>query len=224
MKPFIKICGLTRLQDAQLALTLGARYLGFIFAQGTPRVVDVKNVQEILQSLGKQSKAADQDFFSVGVFLNESPAEIQRIVQACKLDFAQVHGPVTPLHRAAIQVPVIPAIRMKNEASTQEAAQHLAYGPVLLDTYAENQHGGTGKTFRHELAFPLLTQGKVMIAGGIGPGNIAAVYQAFQTAGKLPFGFDLSSGIEAEVRVKSEEKIRAFFTAYHKVCTQHAEG
>lgn len=217
MIPKIKICGLTRLQDAELAITLGAQYLGFIFAKNTPREVNPTTVRNILQALRSKSKASDHSFFTVGVFLSETPAEIQQNIHECQLDYAQVHAAVTPEHRNIIQVPVIPAVRMKDEDSVNEATEHLTHGPVLLDTYAPNQHGGTGKTFRHELAFPLIPKGRVMIAGGLNAENISEVYTAFRQADRLPFAFDLSSGVEAEPRIKSGEKLQAFFRNYQRV-------
>lgn len=215
MIPKIKICGLTRPQDAQLALELGAQYLGFIFAKGTPREVNAQLVQETLQTLPKRVGKNGVGYSIVGVFLHESPETIQQLVEECALEFVQIHGPVSPAHRNQISVPIIPAIRMKNEDSTLEAESHLPHGPVLLDTYAPDQHGGTGKTFRHELAFPIIPKGQVFIAGGLNGENIAEVYSAFHATGNLPYAFDLSSGVEAEPRIKSEEKMRAFFLAYN---------
>ena len=212
--PRIKICGLTRLEDALLSYELGATYLGIIMAKGTPREVSEQDARIIIHEVRRIASKNPPKL--VGVFLHESPEEIADLQTRLDFDHVQVHGEVTEKHRSVIPVPVVPAFRMKTAESASEAIEALRFGPVLLDAYAPDKHGGTGHRFNHDWAIPVVEKGPVYIAGGLGPENIAEVVHGFRTQGILPHAFDLSSGVEEVVRIKSPDKLRAFFEQFKR--------
>lgn len=204
----IKVCGLTRAEDAQLALDLGASFIGLIFAEGTPRQL----TEEQAAALLKQVRAtARGPVLPVGVFVDEPIQDILRLVEHLGLGAVQLHHqrPVDDI--AILPVPVVQSVRIAGPESSEEISSSLYYGPVLLDTFVKGKMGGTGKTFDHSLAQPFLGQGPIFVAGGLNPENIAEIIAGFRQRGALPYALDVSSGLESEPRIKSHDKVRRFF-------------
>ena len=204
--PRIKVCGLTRSQDAQLAVSLGAWALGFIFYPASPRATSVENAGKIILELG------GSDVRRVGVFVNASRESIVEAVKSAGLSAVQLHGEESPQFCASLrgdlsEVDVIKALRPRRHEDLTLVATYLAScESVLLDTYVAGEPGGTGIAGDWGFAAEAAKLGRVILAGGLQPSNIRL---AVRTPGV--FAFDASSGLESAPGIKSEEKMTKFF-------------
>lgn len=196
----VKVCGTTRLKDALLAVECGADAIGFIFYKKSPRHVSVKTVKEICSKL-------PPFVHRVGVFVNETADRINRIADRCGLDAVQLHGDESPSFCKKIKHRVIKVVRVKDAASLKEMSRYAVDG-FLLDTYKEDQWGGTGKVFDWELAARAKKYGPVIIAGGLNPKNVKTAIKKVQ-----PYGVDVSSGVEQSPGKKDSRKVKAFLKA-----------
>ncbi|MEI8313840.1 MAG: phosphoribosylanthranilate isomerase [Verrucomicrobiota bacterium] len=202
MTPRVKICGITNLADAQLAVEFGADALGFIFYRQSKRSVTPEIAAEICAAL-------PPFVAKVGVFVNESADGIQQILTDCRLDAVQLHGEELPSFCQQFQTKVIKAIRVRDADSLRVAAEYDV-DALLLDTYTAEQRGGTGQTFDWTLAQQAKTSLRppIILSGGLTPESIrAAIRQA------EPFAVDVASGVESEPGRKDPEKLRRFFKA-----------
>jgi phosphoribosylanthranilate isomerase len=180
-----------------LAAELGADLLGFVFAD-SPRKISPEQARRIIAEL-------PSSVGKVGVFVNSDLGIINDIISYCGLDFAQLHGEETPEYCSAVQAPVIKAWRIKDEHSLTELEPYRECAEMfLLDTYVKGAAGGTGQTFDWSMARQAAGIGKVILAGGLTPENVAL---AIETAG--PYGVDVSSGVETN-GCKDAVKIEAF--------------
>jgi phosphoribosylanthranilate isomerase len=193
----VKICGMTQLQDAVFAVEQGADAVGFIFYKKSPRAVTMKTVREIISKL---PPLVD----TVGVFVNESVDRVNKIADYCGLDLVQLHGEESPAFCRKIKRRVVKAFRVKDLQSIKQLEKYPVSG-FLLDTFSENLHGGTGKTFDWTLALPAKKIGPVILAGGLTPRNIRQAVSQVR-----PYGVDVCSGVEKSPGVKDLEKVRAF--------------
>ena len=188
---------MTQLKDALFAVEQGVDAVGFIFYKKSPRAVTMKTVREIITKL---PPLVD----TVGVFVNESAERVNKIADYCGLDLVQLHGEESPAFCRKIRRRVIKAFRVKDLQSIKQLAKFHVSG-FLLDTFSDNLHGGTGKTFDWNLALPAKKMGPVILAGGLTPRNILqAVLQV------RPYGVDVCSGVEKSPGIKDLEKVRAF--------------
>jgi len=201
--PRVKVCGTTRLKDALLAVECGADAIGFIFYKKSPRYVTAKAAKEIGSRL-------PPFVHRVGVFVNETADKINRIASRCGLDAVQLHGDESPAFCKKIRCRVIKAVRVKDASSLKEMSRYTV-DAFLLDTYKDNQWGGTGKVFDWKLAAQAKKYGPVIVAGGLNPRNVKAVIQKVQ-----PYGVDVSSGVEQSPGKKDPKKVRAFLKAVRK--------
>ena len=193
----VKICGMTQLKDALFAVEQGVDAVGFIFYKKSPRAVTMKTVREIITKL---PPLVD----TVGVFVNESAERLNKIADYCGLDLVQLHGEESPAFCRKIHRRVIKAFRVKDLQSIKQLEKFPVSG-FLLDTFSDDLHGGTGKTFDWNLALPAKKMGPVILAGGLTPRNILqAVRQV------CPYGVDVCSGVEKSPGIKDLEKVRAF--------------
>lgn len=198
--PRVKVCGTTRLKDALLAVECGADAIGFIFYKKSPRYVSAKTAKEICSKL-------PPFVHRVGVFVNETADNINRIADRCGLDAVQLHGDESPAFCKKIKHRVIKVVRVKDAASLKEMSRYAVDG-FLLDTWKEDQWGGTGKVFDWELAARAKKYGPVIIAGGLNPRNVKAAIKKVQ-----PYGVDVSSGVEQSPGKKDPRKVKAFIKA-----------
>jgi len=196
----VKVCGTTRLKDALLAVECGADAIGFIFYKKSPRYVSAKTAKEICSKL-------PPFVHRVGVFVNETADKINRIADRCGLDAVQLHGDESPAFCKKIKHRVIKVVRVKDAASLKEMSRYAVDG-FLLDTWKEDQWGGTGKVFDWELAARAKKYGPVIIAGGLNPRNVKAAIKKVQ-----PYGVDVSSGVEQSPGKKDPRKVKAFIKA-----------
>jgi phosphoribosylanthranilate isomerase len=193
----VKICGMTQLKDALFAVEQGVDAVGFIFYKKSPRAVTMKTVREIITKL---PPLVD----TVGVFVNESAERLNKIADYCGLDLVQLHGEESPAFCRKIHRRVIKAFRVKDLQSIKQLEKFPVSG-FLLDTFFDDLHGGTGKTFDWNLALPAKKMGPVILAGGLTPRNILQAVRQVR-----PYGVDVCSGVEKSPGIKDLEKVRAF--------------
>ena len=195
----IKICGMTQLKDALFAIEQGADAVGFIFYKKSPRSTTMKTVRDIILKLPPLAG-------TVGVFVDETVERVNKVADYCGLDMVQLHGDESPAFCRKIHRRVIKAFRVKDFQSLKKLQKYSVSG-FLLDTFSDDLHGGTGKTFDWNLVLPAKKIGPVILAGGLTPSNIRqAVSQT------RPYGVDVCSGVEKSPGVKDPEKVRAFLT------------
>ncbi len=193
---WIKICGITNVQDALEAASLGVDALGFIFAP-SPRRIEPYAAREIIGRL-------PPSVLKVGVFVNDELPEVQRIADYCGLNMVQFHGQETPEYCRQISLPVIKAVRVKSMESLQELEQY-PFASILLDAWSSQQAGGTGKPFCWELALEACKKRNFILSGGLNPNN---VYQAIRKV--RPSGVDVCSGVEKTPGEKDGNKMKEF--------------
>lgn len=198
-RPKVKICGITRVEDALEAVNAGADFIGFIFAKASPRYIDPDAVRKIVRRV----RSVWDHVSCVGVFVDEDPAETNRIVRFTDLDLVQLHGrePASDLDR--IFHPVIRAMRVGDELPDLAGWERTAW--ILYDTYARSAHGGTGRTFDWSLLAKPRAQA-FFLSGGLNARNVAKAIRTVQ-----PDAIDVSSGVEDAPGIKSSAKIRALF-------------
>ena len=209
----VKVCGLTNLQDALIAVEAGADLLGFIFYPPSPRSVTSERARTIAEAV----RDAGFPVRLVGVFVDESPDDVRKTVSRCGLDYAQLHGAESPGTVAALVddgIAVIKAFRVRDGVSPGEMARYRATA-YLLDAYVAGKPGGTGRTFDWQLAVRAAGQFPVLLAGGLTPDNVA---QAVRTV--RPWGVDVASSVEAAPGRKDPDQVRRFVAAVRRA----AEG
>lgn len=191
----VKICGICDLAGAAAAVEAGAELLGFHFCSSQRRVTP-EEAKTIIDGLALRP-------IIVGVFIDQDAAEVREIADFVGLDLLQLHGSEAPGFDAGR--PVMKVLKVKDG---QIPGADDWPDPIMLDSWSADQRGGTGRTWDWELARPLLSTRQVFIAGGLEPGNVGKVVSEF-----MPYGVDVSSGVEAAVRVKDPDKVRAFVQA-----------
>jgi phosphoribosylanthranilate isomerase len=194
----VKICGITNLEDASIAVELGANALGFIFAP-SPRQITPQKARAIIRAIPPFVK-------TVGVFVNEAPAAIREVMQHCGLDLVQLHGDESPALCQELMPCTIKALRIEDESSLHTSqSYHGKVRALLLDTYSKEKAGGTGKTFDWNLAIKIKKMGiPIILSGGLGPSNIDL---AIHTA--RPYAVDVNSAVEKCPGKKSHILIKA---------------
>lgn len=188
----VKICGITSLEDASLAVRLGVHALGFILAP-SPRQVSPEAVRDIVRGIPPLVQ-------TVGVFVNEAPSRVMEIMGFCGLDLAQLHGDESPDDCEALTPRAIKALRLRDESSLAVAETYRGkVRAVLLDSYVKGRRGGTGTTLDWDLAARGLELGiPVILAGGLNPGNVRRAVSVVR-----PFAIDVNSGVEERPGRKS---------------------
>ena len=193
----VKICGITDYEDASIAVELGAAALGFIFAH-SPRQVTPQKARDIISAIPPFAK-------TVGIFVNQDPIEINKIMRFCGLDLVQLHGDESPDFCDELMPHTIKALRIKDKASLRTArAYRDKVRALLLDTYSKDKAGGTGETFDWQLAIKIKKLGvPIILAGGLGPSNINDAISIVR-----PYAVDVNSGVEERPGKKSHSLIK----------------
>jgi phosphoribosylanthranilate isomerase len=191
----VKICGICDTAGAQSAVEAGADLIGFHFCRSDRRVTP-EEAKVIVDALSLRPSI-------VGVFNDQDPDEVRQIADFVGLDLLQLHGSEPPGFDAGRPVMKVLKVREGNVPDADAWPD-----PIMLDSWSADQRGGTGLTWDWDLARELLATRKVFIAGGLEPGNVGKVVSNFK-----PYGVDVSSGVESEVRVKDPDKVRAFVHA-----------
>ncbi len=201
----IKVCGITRSEDARIANEFGADAIGMIFYPHTPRGITVKQAQEILQNV-------PPFLTTVGVFVDPSGEELASVLRQVPLDLVQFHGHETPSFCESINRPYIKSIPMREGVNLQQLARdYQSARALLLETPSDTLKGGTGQAFDWQLA-TAKTSIPVILAGGLNPSNVA---QAIHTV--HPACVDANSGVELQPGIKDADKIAAFIREVQRV-------
>jgi len=202
----IKICGITRKEDALLTEKFGAWAVGFIFVKMTPRYISPETAAEIIKELS-------QNITKIGVFMNSQAEEVIKIAKQAKLDSIQLHGEETPEYCEILakktNLKIIKAISVKNIEDLSKIKLYKdKISLLLLDTYDSAFAGGTGKTFDWEIAKAAKQEEiPIILAGGINADNIKQAYEQVN-----PYAFDISSGVEKAKGIKDAKKLKELFS------------
>jgi phosphoribosylanthranilate isomerase len=197
----VKICGITRLDDAELAVELGASALGFNFFAPSPRYIQPGAALAITRQLPPL-------LARIGVFADESDAEhVVNIALAARLTAVQLHGPRFPDPYGLVDYPMIRAVPVGSGFRLDELLGVQA-SAFLLDACDPKLIGGTGRTINWQVAREARRFGPIILAGGLTPSNVG---EAIRTA--RPFAVDVASGVESAPGKKDPAKLRAFFAA-----------
>jgi phosphoribosylanthranilate isomerase len=192
----IKICGVTRQEDAELAAALGADFVGFVLWPGSPRAATLDVVRRVSGSL-------PDAVTPVGVFVSPSVDDLKVAIHA-GIRMAQVHGQMPAMDPSGWSVPVVPAMHLDDARLTDADSTEL----VLLDAHDPVAHGGTGRTIDWARAAIVARSRRVILAGGLTPENVGDAIKQVR-----PFGVDVASGVETAPGVKDPKKLRAFIAA-----------
>jgi phosphoribosylanthranilate isomerase len=199
---FVKVCGITRLQDADLAADLGASAIGFIFWPGSPRYVSPDDAREIARRKAEGVKA-------VGVFVDEAVERVRQIADLVGLDMVQLHGNESPTVVRDLRrtVGVIKAISLADAAPVDlsELDEDVL---ILLDAHDPVRRGGTGRTIDWAAARRVASSRRTILAGGLNPENVGEAVSAVE-----PYGIDVSSGVESAPGVKDASRLKRLFEA-----------
>lgn len=200
----VKICGITRIEDAMFAVESGVDAIGFVFWPQSSRYITPEQASEI-------TKKIPAFIHTVGVYVDPAPDWVEETATAAKLSLLQFHGDETPEFCAQFSLPYIKAIRVRDGADLIQYAQRypLAKG-LLLDTYAADMPGGTGHVFDWNL-IPRDLPLPIILSGGLTAENVASAIKHVN-----PWAVDVSSGVEASKGIKDKYKISAFMQGVRK--------
>ncbi len=206
----VKLCGITRLEDALRAVELGVRYIGFIFAPQSPRAVTAEQSGAIIDAL-------PHDVIPVGVFVNAPRDRVLDVISVSGIKMAQFHGYESPEYCTSFGTfPVMKAFRVRPNFGLIDVEPFFC-NYYLLDTFDSKQAGGTGKTFDWNLARPIAEKYRVMLAGGLTPENVVDAVEVVR-----PYGVDINSGVEERPGIKDHAKLEQLVrnleaAGYHSV-------
>ncbi len=194
----VKICGLTNLDDAQLAVRLGAAAVGMIFFEASPRCVTPAQARTIIAGLNSAVT-------KVGIFVNEPPEQVNTVVDQVGLDLVQLSGDESPEDCTHITAPVIKTVHVAADFDAGRAGQYDVRA-LLLDTQRRGSYGGTGQVFDWQAIDRGALHRPVILSGGLQAGNILE-----GIATLAPDAVDIGSGVEAAPGRKDPEKLAALF-------------
>jgi phosphoribosylanthranilate isomerase len=196
----IKICGITRIDDALCAVNTGADMVGFIFVPESKRYITPAQAARIIAAL-------PEHVLPVGVFVDTPRKEVLRAIEESGIRAVQLHGEESPEDADGYSVPVIKAYRVRPSFDPSVLAPYRVEAH-LLDTYVSGVHGGTGMVFDWSVARAASAYGKIILGGGLTPENVAEAIRR-----GAPSAVDVSSGVEHAPGIKAPEKIRRFIVA-----------
>jgi phosphoribosylanthranilate isomerase len=198
-RTWVKMCGITRLEDAAACVEAGVDALGFVFAE-SPRRVDPDAACAIIRKLPPH-------VLRFGVFVDETPAEIGRVLTKTEVDRVQLHGFEEPMVHELAGTRVVKVFRARDESVLREIDE---WSPdfFVLDSWIPDRAGGTGRTFDWSVAKRAREMGRLVLAGGLTVENVGRAIHEVR-----PFGVDVSTGIEERPGWKDPKKVRAFVDA-----------
>lgn len=201
MRTRVKICGITRPQDALAAARHGADAIGLVFYAPSPRAVDIATARAIVRVL--------PPFVSVvALFVNAAADQIRSVLSEVSVDLLQFHGDELPQDCEGFGKPWIKAVAMREDIDlTEVAARYRGAAGLLVDAYHPGVAGGTGEVFDWS-RIPATLGLPLVLAGGLSPDNVTRAIQQVQ-----PYAVDVSSGVERHKGIKDEDKVAMFIRA-----------
>jgi len=199
----VKICGITRPEDAQLAVALGATHIGVICWPASPRFVAPDTAATIVAAVEGRAR-------TVGVFVDEAPGRMNEVAETAGFDLLQLHGHEAPEVASSLARPYIKALAVGPDL--EDGLARWPGVPVLLDAHDPVRRGGTGVVVDWDRAAEVARRRSVILAGGLRPENVADALLRVK-----PAGVDVSSGVESAPGVKDGERLRALFDAIRRV-------
>ena len=196
---FVKICGITNMEDAQHAIQCGADAIGFVFFEESPRFISHRRAAEIVRSLPKRTS-------KIGVFVNADLKFVRDIVKHVNLSAVQLLGNDGPDDLVDFDTSVIKVFRVGREFDV-EVMKNYIVDAFLLDALSEGTYGGTGKTFDWNIAIKAKEYGRIILSGGLTPENVEDAVRFVR-----PYGVNVSSGVEAKPGKKDHGKVRDFIS------------
>ena len=198
MRTRIKICGITRREDALAAVSAGVDAIGLVFYPPSPRAIEPEQAAAIVAQL--------PPFVTVvGLFVGASRGEVARVLDRVPLDLLQFHGEEAPEACAGHGRPWIKAIRMREDVNLEQMRKRYAEASgLLLDTYRAGEPGGTGERFDWDRV-PRSLSSQIVLAGGLNPDNVEQAVRQVR-----PYAVDVSGGVEAAKGIKDADKMAAF--------------
>jgi phosphoribosylanthranilate isomerase len=203
---FVKICGITRYEDAEAAVRAGANALGFVFWPGSPRYIDPFRARAMRSALPPFVTA-------VGVFVDQPAEYVNAVANLVQLGAVQLHGDESVGYAQTINRPVVKALALQDGPSS--AAEGPGAWPdrvmILLDVHDPVRRGGTGRTIDWTGAAAVARRRAVVLAGGLTADNVGDAIARVR-----PFGIDVSSGVELSPGIKDHGRLKALFEAVHE--------
>jgi len=208
----IKICGITRAEDADAAVEAGADALGLVFYPPSPRAVDVAQAVDAVGNVPA--------FVSVtALFVNPTVEEVQRVLDSVRIDLIQFHGDEDDDFCRQFKRPYIKALRVRQASDVVASCLRFPGAlAILLDSYKPGVPGGTGETFDWSL-IPETPTKPIILAGGLEPDNVASAITQIR-----PFAVDISGGVEASKGIKDHRKIEEFVNEVYRVDQHYREA
>jgi len=200
----VKICGITREEDALYALESGADCFGMIFYKKSPRYVPVERAKEIMDFLKAKGISAPP---AIGVFVNEQIHLVREYMNTLGLFAVQLHGEESPEYCADLHCRIIKAFRVRDAGELRAITNYRVWA-FLFDAFHPVLAGGTGKRIDASLLSPYIQEHRIFLAGGLSPENISSVLETIS-----PFGVDVSTGVESLPGIKDPDKVRRFIAA-----------
>ena len=200
---FVKICGITRLEDALAAVQCGANALGFVFWPNSPRWIDPAQARSIIEVL--------PPFVTpVGLFVNQPVDEVNETAAIARLGAVQLQGDESVEYAAKIRSPIVKAMSAEAASDATALNRWSDATMILLDAHDPVRRGGTGQTIDWARAGRVAARRRVILAGGLSPLNVAEAIESVR-----PFGVDVASGVESAPGIKDHKRMLAFFEAIH---------
>jgi phosphoribosylanthranilate isomerase len=204
----VKICGITNLEDAIMAIEAGADMLGFNFYPPSPRYISPELCRKIIAALDRQNLPA----VYVGVFVNASSKDITNILNGCRLDLAQLSGDETLETLHDLGEMGFKSLRMHSLSEALESAQKFANEDIepalLMDAHEVGAYGGTGQLANWDVSRVVAERYPILLAGGLNVGNVRRAVEEVS-----PWGVDVASGVEAAPGKKDHQMVREFIHA-----------
>lgn len=212
----IKICGITKLDDARFASGAMADYLGFIFSDKSPRYVDPEVAREIISWIEGPE--------TVGVFVDHPADEVNEVIEKTGIHYVQLHGDESPEYCAIMDRPIIKAFRIKTGMTEQDILEMIkpyerTVEFFLFDSFDEAQHGGTGKQFDWNSVREVSKKVPVFLAGGIGTLNVRRAIKLVE-----PYAVDISSSLELAPGIKDFDKMNDLFDEMREIWDEQETG
>ncbi len=199
----VKICGVTRAEDARLAAELGAAAVGFIFWPASPRCIDPAAAAEIATSLPPLVT-------TVGVFVDQPIDDVLRIARQARLSAIQLHGSESMAYAQRVLQPVIKVVAVGADFVPESSRRARGEVTILMDAHDPVRRGGTGRTIDWSAAAAVAARRPVFLSGGLNPSNVAEAIARVR-----PYAVDVSSGVESAPGIKDAARLRALFEAAH---------